>query len=278
MGRKILAFCQVLLLFVRISLYLSLRPFRRNFFLRNLLFFLWFADTWQINLSLSSWKLWRGRLNFIVTCRKEHLLEKNWKILSFFISVEDWATNFQHFDKIFLRGGQYCFLLAHREILVEKIFPKKPIIPFFHFAFSDIERERLTFCRKLSVWLSKLQSPHLKHFEEIYFFSKRSFLYLSVLSASENEHNLLVFLKKLAGLSKLHSMCPEELLFEKKEIFGKNLFLLNQFGTWGEKFWPFVKFCSFLTEFHSTCPCDHFEETYFSETYCSFYDLLTLDK
>ena len=254
MGRKILAFCQVLLLFVRISLYLSLRPFRRNFFLRNLLFILWFADTWQINLSLSSWKLWRGSLNFIVTCRKEHLLEKNGKFWAFFTVSKTEPQFFSILTKFSCAVVNTVFYWPIGRFWWRKIFRKNLLFLFFHFAFPDIERERLTFCRQLSVWLSKLQSPHLKHFVEIYFFSKRSFLYLSVLSASENEHNLLVFLKKLAGLSKLHSMCPEELSFEKKEFFGKNLFLLNQFGTWGEKFWPFVKFCSFLSEFHSTCP------------------------
>ena len=131
--------------------------------------------------------------------------------------------------------------------------------------FQTLTENIWTFDEIFSFGLSKLQSRHLKLFVENYPFSKRSFLFLSVLSASENEHNLLVFLKEMAGLSKLLSMCPEELLSEKKEIFGKNLFFLNQFGTWGEKFLTFVKFFSFLSEFHSTCHYDRFEETFFEK-------------
>ena len=160
-----------------------------------------------------------------------------------------------------------------------KIFRKNLLILFFHFAFSDIERERLTFCRKLSVWLSKLQYPHLKHFVEIYFFSKRLFLFLSVLSASENEHNLLVFLKKLAGLSKLPSMCPEEILFEKKKDFWEKPVFISSRDMGQKKLF-------FCQTFFSRC-CQNFtflsigsfrRKTFFWKTQYSSCSLLTLDK
>ena len=93
--------------------------------------------------------------NFISTFPQVWWKQKLEKIFSFLSVLKIEPQILGLLTKIVLRISKYCFLLAHRMILWKKSSPGKVIVSFKQFAFSDIEREQLAFCRKLFVWFLK---------------------------------------------------------------------------------------------------------------------------
>ena len=159
--------------------------------------------------------------------------------LSFFIIVEVWVTNFWLLTEILPRCSQYCFLLAHRKILIKESSYEKVI--FFDISnYADFEREKLAFLSKtFGLVRQNCNLPELKLFAKNSIFQwETSLMFLSDFSASIIEENRLAFPEKTGGFVKNAFDGRTARFFWEKKNFWKK-FPLYHFGTWGKKHWLF---------------------------------------
>ena len=141
--------------------------------------------------------------------------------------------------KLFLLGSQYCFLLAHRMILMKKnVFWKKyyTFLRILHFRLLS-ENNRCFLSKIFRLVFENCSHRDLKRVVENYISLKNTiFVSFCMVSFGDWTKTFGVSTKKSAGLSKLHSLIrfsPYERSLRKIEIFQKKS-VFYQFGTWGK--------------------------------------------
>ena len=212
------------------------------FFPEKLTTFFWHRDTWQKETSAFRHEKLGDVLN--TSFSRVHRInwwkkrKKNWVFLS--VSKNE-SQIFRLLTKLFLRGSQYCFLLAHRKTLMkENVLLEK--FSFFSFSFSDIERQHLAFfVENFPFDLSKLQSLWLKTcrwkppFLESYLFSFFLFYQRKRLNKT-----FCRFPEKTGRVVKTAFYVKRGFFFEKNFFLEKTCFL----SVWdmGQKNYGFLSF------------------------------------
>ena len=195
-----------------------------DFFSWDIQLFWWFSDNWQKNTSafrdekiVRVVKIYFSRVHRNFWNFGGRKCSKLWTFLS--MSNTE-AQTFGLLTSFFMRGSWYCFLLAHRKVLITESSTEKVIIPFYDFAIVDIEREQLDFLSQLfPLVCQNCNLRDLKPFVENYLLSKKTFPFLSVLSASEIEQKLLAFPQKNWPGLQNRILCAQRKVFLKKKKF-----------------------------------------------------------
>ena len=146
---------------------------------------------------------------------------------------------------VFLRGSQYCFLLAHRKTLMkENVLLKKLFYFFSILLFWTLSENIWPFLSKtFRLICQNCNLRDLKHVVENHLFSKNIFsLSSSFISVRDGTKPIGVSAKKLTVLSNC-ILCTKRNVFLRKRIFWKKP-VFQQFGTWGRKNMAFFQFFS----------------------------------
>ena len=244
MGQKVLASCLFFVPRLCQDFFLPVHStILMIFFKKNLQLFFWLNDTWQKKLQtfvINNFD--RVVKTSILTCPQYFLMGKNETFELFLSMSKTEPQTFGLLTEVFLRGSQYCFLLAHRKILVkESSYEKVIFYDISHFA--DFEREKLAFFSKtFGLVRQNFNLPELKLFvENNIFYEKPHFCFFLFFQRQLLKKIYLRFLKKLVGLSKMHSMRAKQGFSEKKKNFWKKLSFIS-FWDMGQKTLAFQHF------------------------------------